>query len=116
MFRVIKANIVPVIRTTSAMRTANVFHLVLLLGLAAGATGCAGQGRNSGARNPGEPLPHPDLTSIRNGAPVASIADVVEKAVPSVVSIWSTRTVRIESDDSPFGNPLFRQFFGPAPE
>ena len=45
---------------------------------------------------------------------VTSYASVIKKAAPSVVNIYSTRTVRMRRMPmSPFGNdPMFRQFFG----
>jgi serine protease Do len=45
----------------------------------------------------------------------ASYAPIVKKAAPSVVNIYSTRTVRLRQMGNPaFDNPLFRQFFGGA--
>ena len=42
-----------------------------------------------------------------------SFAPVVKKAAPSVVNIYSTRTIREQSSRNPFRNhPLFRQYFG----
>src|SRR5580704_7003328 len=42
-----------------------------------------------------------------------SFAPIVKKAAPSVVNIYSTRTVRVAPMMNPFaGNPFFRQFFG----
>jgi len=47
---------------------------------------------------------------VRDTKGVTSWAPVVKKAAPSVVSIYSTRTVKVRN---PFQNdPLFRQFFG----
>jgi serine protease Do len=42
-----------------------------------------------------------------------SYAPIVKKAAPSVVNIYSTRTVRLQQRGIPlFDDPLFRQFFG----
>jgi serine protease Do len=47
----------------------------------------------------------------------ATIADVAEAVVPSVVNISATRTVRQRQQQSPFGpmfdDPFFREFFAP---
>jgi serine protease Do len=59
------------------------------------------------------PLPHPGLTQVGNGARAASIADVVERVLPSVVSVSSTRTARVGPSAMPFDNPFFHHFFGP---
>ena len=43
----------------------------------------------------------------------ASYAPIVKKAAPSVVNIYSTRTVRLQQRGVPFfDDPMFRQFFG----
>ncbi|MDX2052416.1 MAG: Do family serine endopeptidase [Polyangiaceae bacterium] len=45
---------------------------------------------------------------------LASVADVVEKVLPSVVSVTASKVVRAE--DHPYMNdPFFRRFFGPRP-
>jgi serine protease Do len=42
-----------------------------------------------------------------------SFAPIVKKAAPSVVTIYSTRTIRVQPMPNPFrDNPMFRQFFG----
>jgi len=42
-----------------------------------------------------------------------SYAPIVKKAAPSVVTIYSTRTIREQPMGNPFrNNPMFRQFFG----
>ncbi len=43
---------------------------------------------------------------------ITSFAPVVKRVAPSVVTIHSSKTVRRTSMNSPFDNPLFRQFFG----
>src|SRR5476649_440984 len=41
-----------------------------------------------------------------------SYAPVIKKAAPSVVNIYSSRTVKVQPMRNPFpNNPLFRQFF-----
>ena len=45
-----------------------------------------------------------------------SFAPIVKKAAPSVVNIYSTRTVQVQPMRNPFrDNPMFRQFFGDQP-
>jgi serine protease Do len=47
----------------------------------------------------------------RSASPVTSYAPVIKKAAPSVVNIYSTRTVRVRPMQNPFeGNPFFQQF------
>ena len=58
------------------------------------------------------PLPSPALARVNADGKGASIADVVEKVVPSVVSISSTRVTRMRQ--MPFEDPFFRFFFGPG--
>jgi serine protease Do len=58
------------------------------------------------------PLPQPAFTQIGAGARAASIADVVERVLPSVVSVSSTRVARVERPQMPFDEPFFRHFFG----
>jgi len=55
-----------------------------------------------------------DATPVaRDVRPVTSFAPIVKKAAPSVVSIYSSRTVKIRQMRNPFqDDPLFRQFFG----
>lgn len=50
---------------------------------------------------------------VRDGKLGTSFAPIVKKAAPSVVNIYSTRTVREQPMRNPFrDNPMFRQFFG----
>ena len=58
------------------------------------------------------PLPSPALARVNAQGNGGSIADVVEKVVPSVVSISSTRVTRMRQ--MPFEDPFFRFFFGPG--
>jgi serine protease Do len=44
---------------------------------------------------------------------VESLAPVVKKVLPSVVSISSTRVVKAPAQMLPFDDPFFRRFFGP---
>src|SRR4051812_1933058 len=49
----------------------------------------------------------------RDGRGETSYAPIVKKAAPSVVNIYSTRTIRARRTDVPFlDDPMFRQFFG----
>jgi serine protease Do len=49
----------------------------------------------------------------RDAKLVTSFAPIVKKAAPSVVNIYSTRTIREQPMQNPFrNNPMFRQFFG----
>jgi serine protease Do len=58
------------------------------------------------------PLPSPALARATLNGKGATIADVVEKVVPSVVSISSTRVARTQQ--LPLDDPFFRFFFGPG--
>jgi serine protease Do len=80
---------------------------------AAGAQPTSRNGGTNAARN-GQllPLPSPALARATADGKGASIADVVEKVVPSVVSISSTRVARTQQ--MPLDDPFFRFFFGPG--
>jgi serine protease Do len=58
-------------------------------------------------------------TGVTSAAPPPAsgmvLASVAERALPSVVSVASTRTVKVEAPDLPLDNPFFRHFFGPGP-
>lgn len=89
---------------------------VLGLSLLAG-SGCARQtGLQASAEPTNKPvpaqiLPHPALATAANGA---SISDVAERVLPSVVNISLTKVSRTEARRSPlFDDPFFRHFFGP---
>ncbi|MGE0102033.1 MAG: DegQ family serine endoprotease [Blastocatellales bacterium] len=58
--------------------------------------------------------PVPEAAGTATGGLVAGFGPVVKSAMPAVVSISSTRTVKVDGrDDLPFLNdPFFRQFFG----
>jgi serine protease Do len=61
----------------------------------------------------GPPKVNVDDRSIdRDGRIATSYASVVKKVAPSVVNIYSTRTVRMQRFRTPFNDPFFRQFFG----
>ncbi len=63
---------------------------------------------------------HPPLTLQTDRQPIdrdstlrVSYASVVKQAAPSVVYVFSTKTVKLNNDMSPFFNdPMFRRFFG----
>ena len=60
------------------------------------------------------PLPHPVITTAAGSA---TIADVAARALPSVVSIASTRAVRVPESHLPFlDDPFLRRFFEPFGE
>src|ERR1041384_2616951 len=58
-------------------------------------------------------LPGPGLAHAGTGQNGIAIADIAEKAAPSVVNVASSRTVK--PVEMPFFNdPFFRHFFGPG--
>ncbi len=60
-------------------------------------------------------LPHPAFAYAETGSSGVSIADIAEKAAPSVVNVASSRTVKTDAEHSPFfEDPFFRHFFGPG--
>ena len=60
-------------------------------------------------------LPHPAFAYADPAGKGASIADIAEKAAPSVVNVASSRTIRRVREGMPFfDDPFFRQFFGPG--
>ena len=60
-------------------------------------------------------LPHPAFAYAETGPSGTSIADIAEKAAPSVVNVASSRTVKNVAEKSPFfDDPFFRRFFGPG--
>jgi len=60
-------------------------------------------------------LPHPAFAFADPGGHGASIADIAEKAAPSVVNVASSRTVKLVKQGMPFfEDPFFRRFFGPG--
>jgi serine protease Do len=63
-------------------------------------------------------LPHPAFAYADSaGKGAASIADIAERAMPSVVNISSTKIRRDDAQSAPLMNdPFFRHFFGPGGE
>jgi serine protease Do len=63
-------------------------------------------------------LPHPAFAYAQGaGQSAVSIADIAERAMPSVVNISSTKVRKVDPRTSPFLNdPFFRHFFGPGNE
>jgi len=61
-----------------------------------------------------EPAIRVEATPVNRDAKLgASYAPVVKKAAPSVVNIYTTRTVHLRVFQNPFfNNPVFQQFFG----
>jgi len=100
-----------------SLRFVSLLALVLLFGCQK-APAAAGQPREpqSPAQNlaprpsPLLPLPSPALS--RAGGGNASISDVVEKVLPSIVSVSSTKVSKMRSA-SPADDPFFQFFFGP---
>src|SRR5512145_1914673 len=63
------------------------------------------------------PLPTPTLARINaQGQNATSIADVVERVLPSIVSISSTRVMKNRMGPGMMEDPFFRFFFGPPGE
>ncbi len=107
---------------TLTHRTALRSMIPLLLALAV--TACAGKRRTSPPPGPGAgptisvpSLPqifaHPAFAYAQSGdSKGASLSDIAERAVRSVVNISSTRIITREPGRSPFqGDPLFERFF-----
>jgi serine protease Do len=70
-----------------------------------------GNSNNSTAQSkPSSLLPLPSPALAKAGTNASSIADVVDRVLPSVVSISSTRVSR---NRAPSDDPFFRFFFGP---
>jgi serine protease Do len=60
-------------------------------------------------------LPHPAFAYADTSGTHASIADIAEKAAPSVVNVASSRTMKRVREGMPFfEDPFFRRFFGPG--
>src|SRR5215831_19107698 len=60
-------------------------------------------------------LPHPAFAYADSAGSHASIADIAEKAAPSVVNVASSRTIKRVRESQPlFDDPFFRHFFGPG--
>jgi serine protease Do len=70
----------------------------------------------SWGREPGPAIAVETTPVNRSASPVTSYAPVIKKAAPSVVNIYSTRTVREKPTESPLHNdPIIRHFFGDQP-
>jgi Do/DeqQ family serine protease len=90
-------------------------HRMKLLVLGTLALGCAsnaGSGQQpASAAERSAPLPQAEFTALgADGRPVVSIPDIVERALPSVVSIWSTRIEKVRRP------PLLDRFPGLFPD
>jgi len=61
-------------------------------------------------------LPHPAFAyAAESQGTSTSIADIAEKAAPSVVNVASSKTVKNAAEHNPFlDDPFFRRFFGPG--
>jgi serine protease Do len=62
---------------------------------------------------PYPPLPQPAAAEPQTDGQQVGVPDVVQRVLPSVVSISSTRTRTAQMPDFPLGDPFFRFFFGP---
>jgi serine protease Do len=65
--------------------------------------------------------PPPRIVLNTNALPkdtrgITSFAPVVKRVAPSVVTIYSTKTVRQNLGMNPFDDPIFRRFFGVPPD
>jgi serine protease Do len=70
----------------------------------------------SGKDTPANPQFNLEKTPLNREAKGVSYAPVIKRAAPSVVNIYSTRTIRTRSFMNPFSDPFFRRFFGPDNE
>jgi serine protease Do len=73
--------------------------------------------RAAETNKPSAPRALPQILLNTNALPkdtrgITSFAPVFKKVAPSVVTIYSTKTVRQNLGGSPFDDPLFRRFFG----
>jgi serine protease Do len=59
-------------------------------------------------------LPGPAFAHAGTGQNAVSIADIAEKAAPSVVNVASTRNAKQVDMNPLFNDPFFRHFFGPG--
>ena len=88
----------------------NLFYVLTLL-VAGGAARLSGSAL--GLETVAEPRFQVDNTAInRDGRSETSYAPIVKKAAPSVVNIYSTRTLNMRQRHSFLDDPTFRQFFG----
>jgi serine protease Do len=102
------------------MKTTRAFIYGLLGSLALGAVflGPAWLGNfNARAAEKGTPRPAPSIVLNTNALPkdtrgITSFAPVVKRVAPSVVTIYSSKTVRRSLSGSPFDDPALRRFFG----
>ena len=84
-----------------------VYALALLVGFSAHSA--------SGQQNQQKPMPQikQDTTPLPDAVKArTSFADIAKKVGPSVVNVYSTRTIRGRSGSPFFNDPLFRRFFG----
>jgi serine protease Do len=60
-------------------------------------------------------LPHPAFAYAKTGDQAVTIADIAERAAPSVVNVASSKTMKVRPGIAPFlDDPFFRHFFGPG--
>jgi serine protease Do len=106
-------------RTKCARIDLNLLAIGVLLGMVVATCSTPGPVDSGGAQNsPAEALagafvPTPAFAQVGRGGG-ATLADVAERAVPSVVNISATKVIRRRIDPF-FDDPFFREFFGPVP-
>lgn len=88
--------------------------IVVLLSLSLGAWAWMGRGKDSDRPSNGKtPTVAVDNAPVpRDTKITTSYAAVVKRAAPSVVNIYSTKTVKNPMRGNPFSDPFFRRFFG----
>jgi serine protease Do len=67
---------------------------------------------NSGSENHSVSINVEDTHPSRNAVAVASYSEAVKRAAPSVVNIYSSKTVTDSSDNAVLSDPILRHFFG----
>jgi serine protease Do len=91
----------------------------LLAGVVLGAIYLASGGGMTASGRDTNALPHftiRDTPISRDTHGANSYASIIKRAAPSVVNIYSTRTVRERPWGPMFNDPWFRRFFGPDPD
>jgi serine protease Do len=68
---------------------------------------------SAGKTNPLPNVKYSDVPVVREGRTFVSFAPVIKKVAPSVVSIYSSLTIRDRASANPFAeDPMLRRFFG----
>jgi serine protease Do len=74
------------------------------------------QARSSPASAEAGVLPRASTQVLTHDGKVVAVADVVQRVLPSVVSVSSKKSVQLSSSPQPFDDPFFRRFFRWLPE